>query len=126
MRLLLDSTVLIDHLRGDQRAYDLLRSAARQGDELWSVVVVRTELLAGMRPGEEQATYGLLRRLRWADVTVGMADLAGDLARRYLRSHRAIDTVDYLIAAVAQVLGAELKTLNVRHFPMIQSLAPAY
>ena len=126
MRWLLDTSVLIDHLCGDFRAVRILTDAATEGHELWSVTVVRTEILAGMRRGEEAATKQLLDHLKWVDVTAEVADRAGDLARRYLRSHPGVDTVDYLIAAAAESVGAELKTQNVKHFPMIAALKPAY
>lgn len=51
---------------------------------------------------------------------------AGRLAQRYHASHGGIDTVDYVIAAAAESLGASLLTLNVRHFPMFPDLEPAY
>ena len=124
-RLLIDTSVLIDQLGGDPRAADLLVAAVRQGDELWSVTVVRTEILAGMRQREEAATRRLLDQIHWQEVTVDIADRAGDLARRYLRSHPGVDTVDYLIAAATLALGADLKTC-VKHFPMFPKLAPAY
>jgi predicted nucleic acid-binding protein len=124
--LVVDTSVLIDHLRGDERAVRRLRTAVQAGDELWSLSVVRTEILAGARPEEAASISALLDRLRWMDVTVELADAAGQLAARFLRSHKGVDTVDYLIAACVQKLGAELLTLNVRHFPMFPSLMPAY
>lgn len=126
MRLLIDTSVLIDHLRGNEAACRLLVDAVRAGDQLWSVTVVRTEVLAGMRKGEEEATFALLEQLQWADVTVETADRAGALARRYLKSHPGIDTIDSIIAAAAEQLGAVLKTQNVKHFPMFARLTPAY
>jgi predicted nucleic acid-binding protein len=126
MRRLIDTSVLVDHLRGDERAVNLLLSYAAGGDELWSVTVVRTEVLAGMRRGEERATHRLLDQLRWQDVTRELADRAGALARSYVRSHSGIDTIDYLLAAATELLAAELVTLNVRHFPMIAGLRAAY
>jgi predicted nucleic acid-binding protein len=126
VKLLLDTSVLIDHLRGDARAVEFLRQAVQAGDELWSTPLVRTEVRAGMRKGEEPATETLLEALRWQNVTVEIADRAGDLARRHLRSHPGVDTVDYVVAATAQVLEARLVTLNTRHFPMFPDLGPAY
>ncbi len=117
---------MVDHLRGAVPARQLLIQGVREGAELWSSVVVRTEVLAGMRSAEKPATARLLGLFRWLDVTAELADRAGELARIYLKSHRAIDTVDYLIAASALELNAELKTTNVRHFPMLPGLRPAY
>ncbi len=96
------------------------------GDELWSATVVRTEILAGARPGEAASISALLDQLQWMDITVEVADSAGRLAARFLRSHSGVDTIDYLIAASVQKLDARLLTLNVRHFPMFPDLEPAY
>lgn len=126
MILVVDSSVLIDHLRGDPRATDRLRSASIAGDDLWSVTPVRTEILAGAKAGEEAPIERLLAQLRWLDVTSDLADAAGQIARRYLRSHPGIDTVDYLLAAACEHLGAGVLTLNVRHFPMLKGLTAAY
>jgi len=126
VRLVVDTSVLIDHLRNHTPAVQLLIAAVRGGDELWSVSVVRTEVLVGMRPGEESATYRLLDQLRWLDVDVELANRAGELGRRYLRSHPGVDTVDYLLAAATQTLEARLVTSNVRHFPMFSDLEAAY
>jgi predicted nucleic acid-binding protein len=126
VKLLLDTTVFIDVLRGLETAVTFLRDAVQQDHELWSVSVVRTEVLAGMRRGEEEATLALLDGVRWLDVTVDLADDAGELARRHLRSHRGVDTVDSLLGAGALALGARMCTSNVRHFPMLDGLQPAY
>jgi len=126
VRLVLDSSVIIGHLRGDARARGLILAALTTGDELWSVTAARVEIIGGLRPGEERSTHALLGLISWLDVTTDVADLAGRYAAQYRRSHGAIDTVDYLLAAAVDVLGAELRTQNVRHFPMIPGLAPAY
>ena len=55
-----------------------------------------------------------------------LADRAGELATRHFRSHPGVDTVDFLIAATVDLLGAELWTLNTKHFPMIPDLEPPY
>ena len=125
-RWLVDTSIIIDHLRGAEQARDLLIGGVRDGVELWSAVVVRTEVLAGMRSKEKRSTLQLLGLFRWLDITTELADKAGELARTFLKSHRSIDTVDYLIAACALELNAELKTTNVRHFPMFEDLKPAY
>ena len=104
----------------------LLEESARSGHELWSSTAVRTEVRAGMRRGEEPATESFFDAVRWQAVTAEVADRAGDLARRYLKSRSGVDTVDYLVAASAMTLDARLLTLNVRYFPMFPDLAPAY
>jgi predicted nucleic acid-binding protein len=59
-------------------------------------------------------------------VTEDVARVAGQLARRYRKSHSGIGVVDYLIVATAIVIDAELLTTNVRLFPMFTKLEPRY
>jgi predicted nucleic acid-binding protein len=127
LRLVLDAPVLIDHLRGKpRRATEIIPEALARGDELWSSEIVRAEVLSGMRAGEEAATRELLRLIAWADVDEAIAEAAGALGRRYLGSHPGIDIADLLIAALAERLDAELKTTNVKHFPMFKDLKAPY
>jgi len=124
--VVVDTSVLVDHLRGDARARKVLLAAREDGDDLAASVLTRTELLAGVRSRERRELEALFTVLRWVDVDREIADRAGGLANRYLASHRDIDTVDYVIAATAEALGAHLLTKNVKHFPMIAGLRPPY
>ncbi|HEX5396210.1 MAG TPA: type II toxin-antitoxin system VapC family toxin [Candidatus Limnocylindria bacterium] len=126
MKLLVDTSVLIDHLRGRRAAVDLLLDAVTRGDELWAVVLSRSEVLRGMRAGEAPRTMRLLSSLSWLDVTPEIADRAGEIGRRYRRSHPGIDLVDLVIAAATEAMPARLLTLNVKHFPMLVDLEPPY
>ncbi len=127
MRLVLDTSVLIDHLRGRPRAAtELIPDAIGRGDELCSSYVVRAELLAGMRDQEEGATRDLMRVISWYEVDESVSEAAGELGRRYLRSHPGIDVADLLVAALTQQLDAELKTTNLKHFPMFAELRAPY
>ncbi len=45
-----------------------------------------------MRPGEERATELLLASLDWVEVDRVVAHHAGELARRYLRSHAGLSS----------------------------------
>ena len=127
MRLVLDTSVLIDHLRGrPPAATELIPAAIARGDELWSSYVVRAELLAGMRPDEEAATRDLLRLVSWVEVNESVSEAAGALGRRYLRSHPGIEVADLIVAALAQELEADLMTINLKPFPMFKGLKAPY
>ncbi len=123
---LLDTTIAIDHLRGDHRATDLLERLTVEGEPLLASELSRFELLAGMRPDEFDPTELFMGALAWVPVDEAIARLAGSMAAEYRRSHSGIDAIDYLIAATATVVGAQLLTTNVRHFPMISGLRPPY
>jgi len=127
MRLVLDTSVLIDHLRGrPPAATELIPAALERGDELCGSYVFRTEDLAGMRRQEEAATRDLLRLIAWYDVDEAVSEAAGELGRRYLRSHPGIEAADLIVAALTLELDAELKTTNVKHFPMFAGLKAPY
>ena len=123
---LLDTTVAVDHLRGDQAAVDLLRGLVEDDETLAASEVVRFELAAGVRDDELQALEQFFSAVSWVAVGEDVARAAGALARKYRRANSGIDDADYLIAATALLLEAELLTTNVRHFPMLPGLQPPY
>jgi len=124
--VLLDTAIIVDHLRADTRASALLERLFREEERVWAAVPTRTEVLAGVRSREREPMASLFEIISWVDIDVAVADAAGEIARRYRASHSGIDTTDYLIAAAAQSVGARLVTLNVRHFPMFPDLERAY
>lgn len=122
---LVDSDVLIAHLRGEAAARDFLIERRRRG-RLHASAVSVTEVTGGMRSGEREEVRRLLGRFVIHPVDQEIALRAGEFARRYRRSHTAIGLGDYLIAATADIRALDLGTLNVRHFPMFDDLEPAF
>lgn len=125
MTVLVDTSVLIDVLRGVPAAAATLRDALASGRPHASEIT-RLEVLAGMRPGEEQTTRSLLDVLDWHPVDDEIAERAGELGRAWLPGNRGIDAADLAIAATAISAEARLLTLNVKHFPMFPGLAAPY
>jgi predicted nucleic acid-binding protein len=123
---LLDTTVAVDHLRGDQAAVDLLRELVENDETLATSEVVRFELVVGVRDDELPALEQFFSAVSWVAVGEDVARAAGELARKHRRAHSGNDDADYLIAATALLLEAELLTTNVRHFPMLPGLRPPY
>jgi predicted nucleic acid-binding protein len=122
---LVDTSVLIDYLRGHPAAAELLERE-RAAAPLHASEMTRLEVLAGMRAAEEEATRLLLSTLVWHPVDETVAEEAGSLGRRWLASHRTIDGADLAIAATAIRGGLRLLTRNVRHFPMFPDLRLPY
>jgi predicted nucleic acid-binding protein len=118
---LFDSTILIAHLRGDERATALLEDG-----EPFASVVSRAEIEGGMRTGERRAVARLFDALVLLPVTDSVARSAGAMLRTFRRSHPGIDIADYLIAATADVGGLGLVTLNIKHFPMMSGVRPPF
>jgi predicted nucleic acid-binding protein len=123
---LLDTTVAIDHLRGDEAAVDLLKDLVENDETIAVSEVVRFELVAGVRDDELPALEQFFSAVSWVAVGEDVARTAGELARKHRRAHSGIDDADYLIAATALLLEADLLTTNVRHFPMLPGLQPPY
>jgi len=124
MTALVDTSILVDYLRGEDAAAGLLESE-RAAADLHASEITRLEVLAGMQPAEEVSTRSLLSILVWHPVDAEVAEQAGALGR-WLPSHHAIDGADLAIAATTMLLGARLLTLNVRHFPMFPDLRAPY
>ena len=124
--IIVDTDVLIAHLRGLPAASSWLSSARQRSGPLAVSAVTVTELTGGMRSAERSEVWRLLATLRTQDVNELVARRAGELMRKYRRSHAGIGLGDYLIAATAVELGHELATLNVRHFPMFPGLAAPF
>jgi predicted nucleic acid-binding protein len=125
MAVLVDTSVIIDYLRGHHGAERVLEDA-RSGAPLHASEMTRLEVLAGMRTNEEGGTRALLSIFIWHPVDALISERAGELGRRWLPSHHSIDSADLAIAATVIVAGCELLTCNVRHFPMFRDLRKPY
>jgi predicted nucleic acid-binding protein len=123
--ILVDSDVLVAHLRGFSAARDWLVDARSRIPLAISVVSI-VELVGGMRWAERLEVWRLLSAFRVEPATEVVARRAGEMMRRYRHSHGGIGLGDYLIAATAEVKGFDLATLNVRHFPMFENLSAPF
>jgi len=121
--ILVDSDVLIEHLRGNAAAREWLVTARQSSGPLAVSVVSLTEIAGGMREPERREVMRLLGSMRRFEVSEQVVWRAATLMREYRRSHSGIALGDYLIAATALTEGLELVTLNLRRFPMFSGLA---
>jgi predicted nucleic acid-binding protein len=120
--ILVDSDVLIDHLRGKAAARDWLVRARQSSGPLAISVVSLAEIAGGMRPPERREVMRLLGSMQRFEVTEQVAWRASTLMQEYRRSHSGIGLGDYLIAATALTEGLEIATLNIRRYPMFPKL----
>lgn len=116
--LLLDTTVLIDALRGRSAAARLRRLASDGGPPPYVCAVNVEELWRGVRPQEEPAVRRLLEALRLAPLGRREGEAAGTWRRSFATSGITLSQADCLVAAAAVAVGATLATGNPRHFPM--------
>jgi predicted nucleic acid-binding protein len=115
--ILLDTTVLIDVLRGRQAGRRLL--ALRAAGEVPYVCCINVEeVWRGMRQAESEGTERLLDALRLAELGAAEAKQAGDWRRRFAERGVTLSQADCLIASAAVGAGARLATGNPTDFPM--------
>lgn len=119
-RLLVDTDILIDYLRGLPQAVQFIDEA---GERVRISVVSAAELYAGAREAEMDSIRDLLASFPSIPVTFEIARTGGLIRRQYMRSHR-VDIPDALIAATAHEEGISLATLNRKHFPMLPVVTP--
>ena len=109
--ILVDTDIIIDFLRGREKAKDFLLSLLDESTLYCSAITV-AEIYAGMRKHEKQKTDGLVDSLHIIDVNREIAEKAGEYKRQ------SLELDDCLIAGSAFVKGAVLATGNGKHYPM--------
>lgn len=123
MSVVLDTSVLVDHLRSSSPATEYLASL----DERPSCSEIsRIEVIQGLRSSERGAADRLFAVIAWIPVNEAVARRAGDLGRQWRRSHPGIGVADLAIAATAEQIDATLATRNLKHFPMFKGLSAPY
>jgi predicted nucleic acid-binding protein len=114
---LLDTNVLVLALRSTPKALDFLDELDRKKKRVCISVATRTEILAGMRPHEEERTMELLDSLENLPVDEALADRAGRLIYQYARQGIQFSFPDALIVATSLHHDLTLATTNPKHFP---------
>lgn len=115
--LLLDTTVLIDVLRGRPAATRLME-LRRGSPPPWVCAINVEEVTRGLRDDEPDRADVLLDGLRLAPLGRREAGRAGTWRREFAQRGVTLAQADCLIAAAAVAVGAGLATGNPKDFPM--------
>jgi predicted nucleic acid-binding protein len=116
--VLLDTTVLIDLLRGRAEASSRLLSLRGAGDAPYVCAVNVEETVRGLRPSEHEHVRKLFAGLRMAPLGEAEGWQAGEWRRVFAGRGRTLAQANCLVAAAALSLGGRLATGNPRDFPM--------
>ena len=116
-RFLLDSDVIIWHLRGQKDVTEMLRDIQRFGLPACSALSV-LEIQLGVKTGEEEKTDRFLKSLRIFDVNMEIASKAAQLIRQYKVRGLTLDLPDSVIAATCILHELILVTYNTKHYPI--------
>jgi predicted nucleic acid-binding protein len=114
---LLDTNILILYLRKTVGYYELLDTLAKD-DTLYISAMTRLEIIRGMRDKERKITFEILDSLDNIDISIEIADKAGELIRAWRTKGATLEDADAIIAATALTHNLVLVTTNSKHFPM--------
>ncbi len=118
MKLLLDTSILIDVLRHRNQRKEWLAGLVRAGHTLSTTTLNIAEIYVGMRPVEEARTEALLGGLESYELSGPSARLAGRLKNTWARKGHTLTLADTIVAAIAIERGCALVTDNRKDFPM--------
>ena len=114
---LIDTDVLIDHLRGVEKAYRFMQEIESRESAVFYSVISKAEIYSGIMPEEEESVASLFEAMGEVPVDGRVAEDAGRYRKAFLASHKLL-LPDALIAASTKRVGAILITLNKKHYPM--------
>jgi predicted nucleic acid-binding protein len=114
-KLLLDSDIIIDHLR-DIGNFDNLVNDSDNNICYISVISI-AEIYSLLYFNEYEIVERLISELKIANVDSIIARLAGSYRMNFFKSH-SLTIPDAIIAATAKITNAILVTKNLKHFPM--------
>lgn len=121
MNVVIDTSILIDYLRGGTKWKEFIITAPREA-ELFLPTIVIFELYCG-QSSKKQSTKddmtSLFKKFQQIDINDRIAKRAGEL---YRDIGKHISAQDYIIGASALEIGATVVTLNTRHFEKIPNL----
>ncbi len=125
VKLLVDTDIIIDYLKGVKPARDLFRS---RDLDIYCSVLSKKELLStvGLSDSERKKIAGLLSKIKVLKIDNDINKKYTSLIDKY--SERQDLIVDYIIAATAWAKNLPLLTRNRKHFEHIEEikLSPVY
>jgi predicted nucleic acid-binding protein len=116
-RFLLDSDVIIWHLRGRQEITAMLKDIQKFGVPACSALSV-LEIQVGVKKGEEEKTDRFMDSLKIFDVNREIASRAARIIRECKKKGIAIDLPDAIIASTCLLQDLILVTCNRKHYPI--------
>lgn len=115
--IVLDTTVLIDALRG-RPAAERIRDLLAERAVLLTTAINVEEIVRGLRPDEQASAAALFTGIRVLPIRRDEGELAGRWRREHAARGVTLHQADCLIAAATVAVNARLATGNPKDFPM--------
>ena len=113
---LLDSDVIIWHLRGRKEVTEMLKGMQRYGVPGCSAISI-IEVETGVKKGEEEKTNRFLKALKVFDINREVASKAAQIVRDHKLKGLSLGLGDALIAGTCLINNLILVTYNRKHYP---------
>lgn len=122
MKLVVDTSILIDYLRGGNKWEDVVREVKVEGEFFLPTIAI-FELFAGestRKPQTQKKILDIIDFFQKIELTEEIAKKAGEL---YRDIRKDLQSPDYIVAASALRIGGSVVTLNRKHFEQIPGLS---
>jgi predicted nucleic acid-binding protein len=114
---LLDTSVIIDWLRGHPSTVGWLRVQLERGSDLILSPITVAEVMAGTGPSARPEQRRRLAAFPTTPIDFEAAALAGEMMFDLRSQGKPTGMADRLVAAQARILGLTVATSNPSHFP---------
>ena len=126
MKLVFDTSVLIDALRLKKDARGIFAEVENKDYKLYLPSIVGFEIYSGessKRPEQVKRIKEFLNYFEIVELDWNIAQKAGEIYRDYVSD---LEVPDYIVAATAQEIGASVVTVNKKHFQKIPGILLYY
>jgi tRNA(fMet)-specific endonuclease VapC len=120
--ILLDSSILIELFRKQDKAKTLFYKLSQTSDELCISSITHYEIGIGNRKSHSEYWDSLCENLRILPFDKSCSNSAISIYLELLKANKMIDLADILIGATAVTYSIPIATLNVKHFNRIKGL----
>ena len=120
--ILVDSCLLIEHMRAKDKTNTALAKVLRLGNELFISTIVEYEVELGMTESHREQWDNIFEGLTVLPFGSRMAVMACKIKHDLKAKGIQIDIADLFIAATAVVYQLPLATLNRKHFESVDGL----
>ncbi len=120
-KVLVDTSILIDHFRSKEKDRTILFKLSEAYD-LFVSAVTRFEIMVGSKRDQMEQTTALLEGFSTIPFDYKCADIASTIAKSLRARHLQVEFRDVFIAATAIAINVPISTLNRKHFIQIEKL----